>query len=389
MERCVLHLDLSDFPVAVERIIDPTLRDRPVLISQPDPRARVFWASSEAREWKAERGMFLNEALKRCRAARVVPPNERLYVKVRENVLQIVGRYSPVVEPSEIGRSFVDLTGTHRLFGPMRDTAQRIHTEIRREIGLPSHLGLSTNKSTSEVASGVGETSLVDVFPGSEETFLAPQPALYLPGVEEIDAGLIEELNIRRVRQFAEMSPSRLALVFGKIGPILHMRAKGYDPRPVRPPEKKPAISEERELPVDTNNRDELLHHIFGLIERGAFRLRTQSRSAGSIELTICYSDNVQVSGVARVDPPSQLDAFLFDAARGLFRRILQRRVRVSYAAISLSDFTPARRQMALFPKSDLVLKEESLTHALDDLRTRLGTNIIRRGGPPCPALPI
>ena len=60
MERSVLHLDPVDFPVAAERLRDPSLRGRPVLICRP--------------------------------GARVVPPNERLYENISGNVLRIVGR---------------------------------------------------------------------------------------------------------------------------------------------------------------------------------------------------------------------------------------------------------------------------------------------------------
>jgi DNA polymerase IV len=383
MERSILHLDLVDFPVEVERMADPSLRGRPVLIAFPGGRSRIYWASADARAWKVDRGMFVSDAARKCREARVVPPNERLYKKVRDNVLQIVGRYSPVIEPTEVGRTFVDLSGTHRLFGPMRDTAQRIRREIREEIGLYSHLGLSINKSTSKVASDLSDRGLVDVFPGSEETFLAPQPARFLPGTEDIDPALLEDLNILRISQFARMSADQLGLVFGKVGPLLHMRARGFDPRPVCPQSRKPCVAEDIELAPDTNNREEMQAILYRLMEQCSFRLRAAGQAAGSVDLHIGYSDNILVAGKARIPPPTSLDRLLFRSVRDVFARILHRRVRVNYLSLSFGDLTVPQRQIALFRQDDFQEKETSLLGALDDIRKRFGRSAVHRGALP------
>jgi len=41
VERQVLHLDVADFAVAVERVADPALRERPVVVAPPAVRALV------------------------------------------------------------------------------------------------------------------------------------------------------------------------------------------------------------------------------------------------------------------------------------------------------------------------------------------------------------
>ena len=380
MERCVLHLDLVDFPVAVERRRDPALRDQPLVIALPNDRSRVLWASEEARSWGADRGMTLGVAKKLCRGVEVRPPDERVYAALLEEARRLLSRYSPAVEPEGWGRLFVDLSGTGRLFGPARDTAQKMSREIENGLDLDSRLGLSTNKSTSEVATAAAVDDLVDVFPGSEAAFLSPRKADLLPGVDEVSAELLDELNIRIIGQFARTSPSRLALVFGRLGPVLHLRANGCDPRPVNPPDEKPAIREEEVLAGDTNAEEELLAALFRLTERCAFRLRAASRAAGSLELQASYSDRVTVSGKNVIHPPSSADRPLFDVARFLFQHTVRRRVRVGYLRLSFGDLAAEAIQMPLFPKTDASWKEAALVRAMDEIRSRHGATAVRRG---------
>ncbi|HEX9426849.1 MAG TPA: DNA polymerase IV, partial [Candidatus Polarisedimenticolia bacterium] len=49
MGRSVLHIDIAVFPIAVERVVDPGLRGRPVVVAPPgSARAPVLAASVEA-----------------------------------------------------------------------------------------------------------------------------------------------------------------------------------------------------------------------------------------------------------------------------------------------------------------------------------------------------
>ncbi len=381
MNRRVLHLNMPDFPVALERVRDPGLRRLPVIIALPNARARVQCASSEARSWGVSAGMQLSVAQRICRDAAVIPPNLRLYAKAQSGVMKVLSHYTPVAEPEGFAKSYVDLSGTERLLGPIRDTARKISRDILNSFCLQSHLGLSINKSTSAVASEIVEDELMDVSPGGEETFLAPQPALLLPGVENISVGVIDELNIRIIRQFADTPASRLALVFGRFAAMLHWRARGRDPRPVRPPEKKENIAEEIELTRDTNNRDELMSILYGLVAACAYRLRQEAKAPRTAELLVGYCDNLIAEGKARLSPPSNRDEDLFNAARKIFNREAVRRVRVSYLKLTCSDLGPLRTQESLFADvQNHRAKDDALMRAMDAIRGKYGMDSIRKG---------
>lgn len=75
-ERSIIHINVADFAVAVERLVDSRLRDRPVIVaSEGAARARVYDMSEEAYRGGVRKGMALQRALRYCRNAVVVPPH--------------------------------------------------------------------------------------------------------------------------------------------------------------------------------------------------------------------------------------------------------------------------------------------------------------------------
>ena len=51
MHRHIIHIHISAFSIAVERVVRPELKDRPVAVAPPrSERALILSASAEARE---------------------------------------------------------------------------------------------------------------------------------------------------------------------------------------------------------------------------------------------------------------------------------------------------------------------------------------------------
>ena len=74
MDRHIIHLNIADFAVAVERRLDPRLADRPVVIApEGAARATVFDMSEEAYQAGVRKGMALRRAQRLCRDVAVLP----------------------------------------------------------------------------------------------------------------------------------------------------------------------------------------------------------------------------------------------------------------------------------------------------------------------------
>jgi DNA polymerase-4 len=384
MNRNILHLRVDGFPVAVERLRDSSLRAKPVVIcSRHSPRSLIFSASREARAEGVWEGLPLTKALRRCRRLVVIPPDEDLYRKAADAISRVLARYSPLVELGRWGRFFVDMTGTTRLFGGAQDSAWCIRREVLDTVDLGSTLGIASNKLVSGVAARVVEThgDLYSVPVGSEASFLAPLRVRMLPAArDKKDRTLLEELNIRVIRQLAALSILQLTSVFGKRGVFLHRQALGIDDSPVRPPESKPFILEEYTLDDDTNDDGVLLGVLLGLTERACRRMRAQGVLSRTVWLHLRHTDGMDVTRCLRLRTPEITDPILFRQIESLFLKTCERRQRIRYMSLTFTDLVFPSGQLALFASSAIPKKENALVTALDAIRIRYGATAVRWG---------
>ena len=372
----IIHVDIAAFAVAVERVVHPELRRRPVVVAPVGPSRSVVTAiSTEAREAGIYKGMILARALRRCRDLIVLPPNEPLYARASRALCRVLEGFSPVLEPAGYGHAYLDMTGTGRLFGPPRDAAWRAQQEIRKRLCLDAALGVAANKMVSRIAAVVTEpVGLQDVAPGEEPAFLAPLPAQLLPGVGPKTQEQLRELNLRIIREVAAMQPEHLVLAFGRFGFVLHQRALGIDDTPVYPPRAVPSVEEEAILAEDSNDWDLLNSTLCGLCARAGERLRALKQRAGRMEVHVRYSDYREAAGKAKLVPPLQSTAGLSARAGRLLEQAAARRTRVRSLHLSLTGLSSGPAQLDLFA-DPAVERRARLESALDELRRR-GTTI-------------
>ncbi len=387
MSRSVLNIDIAAFPIAVERVVEPRLRGRPVLVAPPgSARAPVLVVSQEAARAGVRAGMPLPVALRRCPGAAVLHPNEALYRRATGAVLAVLGGYSSLVEPAAPGQAFLDLTGTSRLFGAAQDAAARIRREIEVRLRLRPTVGLATSKLVSRVAARViRPDGLYDVFPGSEAAFLAPLPVGLLPAARGETRERLLDLNIARVVDLLRFSPAQLGIAFGPHGGRLRCQALGIDASPVRPPETAPAVVEEETLAEDSNEEAALLRTLFGLCERAGARLRRLKARAGRLRVTLRHSDDVLARREERLAPPAAADLLLFAQARAICGRARARRVRVRWIELRCLEVAGAPRQLELFGPQAFDDRTshgaaDSLAEAVDRIRGRFGEGALVAG---------
>lgn len=379
MDREIIHLTVRSFPVAVERVVHPELRRRPVVVA-PRTAARSVVTALSPEAWQAgiRKGMLLSRALRCCRDMVVLPPNEPLYLRASRAICGILAAYSPVLEPSGHGHAYLDVTGTGRLWGPPRDAAWRARREILRRLGLEAALGIASNKMVSRIATEATRTAgLQDVPHGEEGSFLSPLPVRLLPGVGPRTEERFRELNIRVIHEVAAMRPEHLALAFGRPGFLLRERALGIDRTPVVPARSAPALELERTLGEDSNDEALLAGELADLCDRAGERLRGEGRRAGRVEVRVRYADYGEGAWGAQPAVPLESSAALYAAAFPLLGRALKRRTRVRSVHLRLGALSTGPVQMDLFADPGPA-RRLRLEQAIDTLRRRYGRPVLR-----------
>ena len=135
--RTILHVDLDAFFAAVEQRDRPELRGRPVVVGGggPNQRGVVSAASYEARAFGVHSAMPLRQAGRLCPQAVFLPVDGTKYQSVSRDVMAILRRFSPLVEPISIDEAFIDVTGSRPLFGDGEWYLKQIGAAAGVEIG--------------------------------------------------------------------------------------------------------------------------------------------------------------------------------------------------------------------------------------------------------------
>jgi DNA polymerase-4 len=377
---------VADFAAAVERLCQPGLKGRPLIVApQGAARALVFDMSEEAFACGVRKRMPLERARRLCRDARMVAPSPHNYEKAMRALWRRAQPWSPLVEVEpDNGHLFLDLTGTAKLFGPPQDVAWRIRRDVRRELGLDPIWTLAPNKLLAKAASRmVKPDGECIVPPGQEEAFLRPLAIHLLPGLELRDLITIRELNVRQVGQAAAWAPEHLETLFGRRGEHLHRLLHGQDDTPVLPAEAQPQrLLAEHAFAEDTNDDRLVDKALFTLAERLGADLRRLGRAARRLTLTLGYSDGLRLARARAHAEGTANDFLLFDLARAALASAWTRRVRLRHLRLAGDRLGPPPVQMELcFSETQRkAAHRDDLMVALDHIRQRFGADKVKVG---------
>jgi DNA polymerase-4 len=377
LDRNIIHLHIPTFPITLERLNQPGLRDRPVVIAPPQSdRALILAVSLEARREGIFKGMPIGKALRFCPELTVLPPNPGLVERGSMLLTRAVAEYTPVWEPSKPGHVYLDVTGTQRLWGRAKDAAWRISRDINASLSLSGAVGVAGNKMVSSIASRLlpsGE--IMDVDHGRESSFMAPLKMDYLPGIGHVrKRTLLEELNITLVREIAEMDSGNLRLIFKKQAWVIHQRSIGIDPTPVLPPSSEPEVSESVTLDRDINDDERLLGELYSLVEKCARKLRKRGIYPKRAGILIRYSDQMENTRSVPLSTQGYWESELYPVIRKLFFNTCDRRCGVRFMRVRFTDLSKASGQLLLFSKPrPEILKRNDVSVAMDRIRAKYG----------------
>jgi len=384
-ERSVIHFNVADFAVAVERVADSGLRQRPLIIAPLQAaRAEVYDMSEEAFREGVRKGMALRQAAKLCRGAVLLPPRPVLYQRAMAAFLKVVQNYSPFIEcGSEDGHLFVDVTGTHRLHGPPPDIGMRVRRHVRTHLGINPIWTLATSKLVSKVASRlvkpVGEYI---VSPGEETLFLAPLPVAFLPGLTRHELKKIKEFHLKTIGALAALSRQQLMVPFGSRSDYLHKISQGIDESVVTAPSSATQVVDcEYSFADDSNDHEEVEAVVVDLVGRAGFDLRTGRQLARRVGISLRYSDGTHVVRQASCRLGSNNDFILSGLALTALQRAWVRRARIRSCRLVCDRLQKQSPQLQLFPdKRDKEQHQEKILDAMDTIRNRFGHGAIGRG---------
>ncbi|MCX5383685.1 DNA polymerase IV [Streptomyces sp. NBC_00083] len=287
----ILHLDMDAFFAAAEQASKPSLRGKPVVVGGLGPRGVVSTASYEARTFGVRSAMPMAQARRLCPNAAYLVPRFQLYRTISEQVMELLGRLSPLVEPLSLDEAFVDLEAGGVAFGAVaaREAGERLRRDIRAVTGLSGSVGLAGSKMLAKIASEEAKPDgLFLIEPGTERELLAPMPVRTLPGVGPATGEHLRRAGMTTVADLTEAGEDELVRLLGKShGASLYRMAAGYDDRPVVAERDAKSVSVEDTFDVDLHDRLRIMTEVGRLADRCVQRLRASGHSGRTIVLKV------------------------------------------------------------------------------------------------------
>ncbi|MFE4218212.1 DNA polymerase IV [Streptomyces sp. NPDC056844] len=287
----ILHLDMDAFYASAEQAAKPSLRGKPVVVGGLGMRGVVATASYEARRLGVHSAMPMAQARRLAPNAAYLVPRFALYRTVSDQVMELLGRLSPLVEPLSLDEAFVDLEagGVADDSASARAIGGQLRTVIRAVTGLSGSVGLAGSKMLAKIASEEAKPDgLLLIEPGTERELLAPMSVRILPGVGPATGDHLRRAGMTLVSHLAEAGEAELVRLLGKAhGVALHRMAQGYDDRPVVAERDAKSVSVEDTFDVDLHDRVHVRTEVERLADRCVQRLRGAGRSGRTVVLKV------------------------------------------------------------------------------------------------------
>lgn len=377
--RTILHVDMDAFFASVEQRDHPELRGRPVLVGGDGPRGVVAAASYEARVFGCRSAMPSVVAKRLCPHAVFVKGSFEQYKEDSRRVMEILGSFSPRVQPVSIDEAFVDVSGSLGLFGTGVAIGEEIRRRVKSELLLTCSVGVAPNKFLAKLASDLNKPDgLAVITTDTVRTTLDPLPVSRLWGVGPAAEKSLHRLGVRTIRDLYALPKEVLRSRFDDFGEHLWNLARGLDDRPVHTDREAKSISHEHTFAQDLADADAVRAVLADEGEQVARRLRKHGRFARTVTVKIRFGDFETVTRSVTLESPTDRTDAIVAAARALFDEWARSFRPVRLIGVGVSNLTDSAGQAGLFDTGDGE-RRRAVDQASDLIAARFGKRAVQR----------
>lgn len=398
MNRVIALVDVNNFYVSCERLFNPKLMGRPVVVLSNNDGCCVA-RSEEAKALGIKMGTpwFQLQDLARRHGIVAHSSNYTLYADLSNRVMSILGQFSPTQEIYSIDECFLDLSGFAHL--DLIEYGQRIRSRIRRWVGLPVCVGLGATKTLAKLANHVakkraqyrGVFHFERLSPAERDALLAGIEVGEVWGVGRRLAERLHRRGIRSVLDLRDADPKTLRTAFSVTLERTALELRGQsclELEDIVPPKQQIICS--RSFGQRVTSHQELCEAVTAYTARAAEKLRAQGSVAGAIHVFIHtnpfkeHEPQHQAGCTVPLLMPTDDTLRLVKAALHGLATIYQPGFRYQKAGVMLLELdAPRSRQVALLEEQDRGEgpRREALMAALDRVNRRMGKGTLRLAG--------
>ena len=229
-KKYIAHLDLDCFFVSVERIKNPDLIGKPVVVGgSAEGRGVVASASYEARKFGVHSAMPTARAQRLCPNLIIVHGSHGEYGRISKKLFERLKQLAPIVERASIDEMNMDFTGCEHLYNnDLPGFIKIIQKTVKEEFKLPCTIALGSNKTIAKIAANqVKPNGVIFILHGTEAEYLAPLDINVIPGIGKKTEEYLKEKGFLKVADLQKKSEDELLKILGKHGSWIHHAANG------------------------------------------------------------------------------------------------------------------------------------------------------------------
>ncbi len=371
--RTIVHIDIDAFFAAVEELLHPELKGKPIVVGGlPHERGVAATCNYEARRYGIHSGMSLRQAYQLCPQAVFLRGNYQLYQAFSDKFFSLLHEYTPDVEAASLDEAYLELTRCRPLYADFSATARAIKARVEKELGLTVSVGLGPNKILAKLATKRAKPGgFFELKEGEEEAFLRDLGIENLPGIGPKAQTVLRLLGIHKIGDLWGLPRASLRQLFGLNGEEIYLQARGIDARPVAAFSPPKSISRETTFLQDIWDERLLLAHLAYLSDRLSLALREGNLYSHIIEVKIRLSDFRTEARRRLLLTPVQDMASIYRVAADLFLQLFSScRLALRLVGVKASDLVCSKPLSLFEPYSD---RCERLGQAIDRVREKYG----------------
>lgn len=392
-QRSIALIDVNNFYVSCERVFNPKLVGKPVVVLSNNDGCAVA-RSNEVKALGIGMGApwFKFKNIAKQHGIIALSSNYALYADMSNRVMSVLRQYSPNQEVYSIDESFLDLTGFQS-----RDLiryGQQMRERILQWTGLPVCVGIGSTKTLSKLANHCAKKRPVfnsvcnfNIMPSVELDELLSQIEVgEIWGVGRKLAPKLQALGFNTVLDLKRANPERLRQQFSVVMEKTIRELNGtvcIEMEEISPNKKQILRSRSFGHPVSDYNS--LAESITLYMSSAAEKLRRQQSYAGSVYVYISaspfkpgepyYSNSMTIS----LPSPTDDTRRLVQVALWGLKQIYKANYNYAKAGVMLGELVPnAGVQTDLFSQIQTSNKSEELMTAMDKINRKMGKESIK-----------
>lgn len=382
---------MNSFFCSVELLEHPELAGKPVAVAGcADDRHGIILAKNQlAKSFGVVTPETIISAKRKCPELVLLQPHHKKYEHYCHVINDIYLRYTDMVEPFSIDESWLDVTGSLKLF---KKTAKELADEIRetvfKETGLSLSAGVSFNKVFAKMGSDYKKPyATTEITRDNFRELLWPLPAGDLFFVGKSSASKLSQMGIHTIGDIANADIRLLESVFGKHGAQMQADALGLDESEVSrwgEYSESKSVGHGVTFKRNISGEDEIRTAVKAISTRVAERLRKYSYKCQGVKVEIKDPNFITISRQRQLIEPSDLASDIAECAMDLIKEnwIINNPIRlITITGINILEAAAEySTQISIFDskdKQEQTEKERALEQTLDKIKEKHGRDAI------------